>query len=206
MEIESLLTQWRSAESKLYPMVVVNPHQYEANLELVRAMTDDLSDVATTEDLVNAYENGSDLLAAAVARLGASAPRADIGPLLIDAAFQGRYRHLGGERQQAEAARRIAEAGKGPAWVLLAESGDDGPGAATGFRRIEMHLPDGLGVYSYIDIDPSTFLPLYWIETLQLDPATGEFTGNDARPERREFTDRAEWLDALAALKANADS
>jgi hypothetical protein len=204
MEIESLLAQWRSAESKLYPMVVVNPHQYEANLVLVRAMTDDLSDVATPEDLVAAYENGSDLLAAAVERVGATEPRADIGPLLIDAAFQGRYRDLAGEQQQAEAARRIAEVGTGSAWVLLAESADDAS-AATGFRRIEMHLPDGLGVHSYIDIDPSTFLPLYWIETLQLDPATGEFTDKDARPERREFTDRAEWLDALAALKANAD-
>ena len=69
-----------------------------------------------------------------------------------------------------------------------------------------MHVPDGLGVHSYIDIDPSTFLPLYWIETLQLDPATGEFTDKDARPERRQFTDRAEWLDTLAAIKANADS
>lgn len=206
MEIDPLLAQWRSAESKLYPMVVVNPHQYEANLELVRAMTDDLSEVATTEDLVTAYENGSDLLAAAVERVGATAPRADIGPLLIDAAFQGRYRDLPGERQQAEAARRIAEAGKGPAWVLLGESGDDGPGAATGFRRIEMHVPDGFGIHSYTDIDATTFLPLYGIETLPLDPATGEYGGHDARPERREFTDRAEWLAALAALKANADS
>lgn len=205
MEIESLLAQWRSAESKLYPMVVVNPHQYEANLVLVRAMTNDLSDVGTIDDLVTAYDNGSERLAAAVEGLGVSTPRPDIGPLLIDAAFQGRYRDLAGEQQQAEAARRIAEVGTGPAWVLLAESADDAS-AATGFRRIEMHLPDGLGVHSYIDIDPSTFLPLYWIETLQLDPATGEFTDKDARPERRQFTDRAEWLDTLAAIKANADS
>ena len=202
MEVDALLTQWRSAESKLYPMVVVNPHQYEANLELVRAMTLDLSDVAKIEDLVTAYENGSERLAAAAERLGVSAPRADIGPLLIDAAFQGRYRELPGERQQAQAAGRIAAAGKEPAWVLLAESGDDGPGAATGFRRIEMHLPDGFGIHSYTDIDANTFLPLYRIETLQLDPATGEYTGKDARPERSEFTERAEWLEALAAMKA----
>ena len=202
MEVDALLTQWRSAESKLYPMVVMNPHQYEANLELVRAMTVDLSDVAQIEDLVTAYENGSERLASAVERLGVSVPRADIGPLLIDAAFQGRYRELPGERQQARAARRIAAAGKGPAWVLLGETGDDGPGAATGFRRIEMHLPDGFGIHSYTDIDANTFLPLYRIETLQLDPATGDYTGKDARPERREFTERAEWLDALAAIKA----
>ncbi len=206
MEIDTLLAQWRSAEAKLYPMVVVNPHQYEANLELVRAVTNDLSDVRTIDDLVTAYESGNDRLAAAVEGLGVSAPRPDIGPLLIDAAFQGRYRDLAGERQQAEAARRIAEAGAGPAWVLLAESAADDSGAATGFRRIEMHLPDGLGVHSFTDIDASTFLPLYWIETLQLDPATGEFTGNEAFLERRQFSDRVEWVDALAAIRANADS
>ncbi len=202
MEIDALLARWRSAESKLYPMVVVDPRQYEANLELVRAMTNDLSNVTTIEDLVAAYGSGSDQLAAAVERLGVSAPRADIGPLLVDAAFHGRYRELPGERQQAEAARRIAEAGKGPAWVLLAETGDDGPEAATGFSRIEMHLPDGLGVHSYIDIDADTFLPLYGIETLPLDPATGEFAGHDARPERHEFKERTEWLDALETIKA----
>ena len=39
-DIEALFTQWRASEAKLYPMVVVSPHQYEANLRLVRAMTD----------------------------------------------------------------------------------------------------------------------------------------------------------------------
>ena len=101
MEIDTLLAQWRSAEAKLYPMVVVNPHQYEANLELVWAVTNDLSDVRTIDDLVTAYESGNDRLAVAVEGLGVSAPPPDIGPLLIDAAFQGRYRDLAGERQQA---------------------------------------------------------------------------------------------------------
>jgi len=103
-----------------------------------------------------------------------------------------------------EAVRRIAAAGAGPAWVLLGEFGEDGAGVATGFRRIEMRVPDGLGMHSYIDIDATTFLPLYGIEILQLDPDTGEFAGSHARPERQEFTDREEWLAAIKAIKTSS--
>ena len=92
-------------------MVVVNPHQYEKNLSLVRAMTDDLGDVATVGELVDEYERRADLLQAAVNRLDVAMPSPDVAPLLIDSAFQGRHRELPGERQQTEAAGRIAEAG-----------------------------------------------------------------------------------------------
>ncbi|HDH02873.1 MAG TPA: hypothetical protein ENH15_01345 [Actinobacteria bacterium] len=201
MDIDTLLAQWRVSETKLYPMVVVSPHQYEANLSLVRAMTDDLADVTTAQDLIEAYEHRLDRLATAVRRLGAAAPPSAVAPLVIDAAFQGRYRELPSEIQQATAVRQIAEAGKGPAWVLIGEAGDDGPDAATGFRRIEMRVPDGLGMHTYVDIDATTFLPLYGIEVLQLDPTTGEHAEGQARPERTEFADRQVWLTAIAEFK-----
>jgi hypothetical protein len=169
-------------------------------------MTDDLCEVTSVDNLVGEYERGADRLAASVDRLEVAAPSADVVPLLIDAAFQGRYRELPGEHQQADAERRIAEAGDGPAWVTLAEVGDNGPAAATGFRRVEMRVPDALGIHSYIDIDATTFLPLYGIEILQLEPTTGEHLGTDARPERREFTDREEWLAAIAAVKVSVES
>ena len=206
MDIEALLTQWRASEAKLYPIIVVSPHQYEANLSLVRAMTDDLWEVTSVDDLVGEYERRADRLAASVDRLEVAAPSAAVAPLLIDAAFQNRYRELPAEHQQAEAARRIAEAGDGPTWVTLAEAGDDGPAAATGFQRIEMRVPDGLGMHTYVDIDPTTFLPLYGIEILQLEPTTGEHLGTDARPERQQFADREKWLAAIAAVKSSVES
>ena len=205
MDIEPLLAQWRASEAKLYPMIVVSPHQYETNLSLVRAMTDDLSDITTVDGLISEYERRADRLADSVDRLNVPAPSTAVTPLLIDAAFQGRYRELPAEHQQAEAARRIAEAGDGPAWVTLAEAGDDGPAAATGFQRVEMRVPDGLGMHAYVDIDAMTFLPLYWIEILQLEPSTGEYLGT-ARPERREYPDRDEWLAAIAEIKASVES
>lgn len=200
MDLEALLGQWRAAEAKLYPMVVVNPHQYEANLELVRAMTDDLTAITSVDDLVAAYAERHDRLAAAVESLQRPPPSPEVALLLIDAAFSGRYRELSGERAKAEAERRIAQADEG--WITLDETGDESGAGGTGFRRIEMRLPDGLGLHTYIDVDPTTFLPLYGIETLQLDPATGEFAGTNARPDRTEFGDRREWLTAIAAIKA----
>ena len=185
-------------------MIVVSPHQYEVNLTLVRAMTDDLSGITTVDELIAAYEDRAERLAGAVDRLSVAAPTAEVGDLVADAAFQNRYRELPSERQQTDAVRRIAAAGAGPAWVLLGEFGEDGAGVATGFRRIEMRVPDGLGMHSYIDIDATTFLPLYGIEILQLDPDTGEFAGSHARPERQEFTDREEWLAAIKAIKTSS--
>lgn len=202
MDLDALLAQWRAAEAKLYPMVVVNPHQYETNLELVRAMTDDLASVAKADDLVGAYANREARLAAVVTKLGTNPPSPEVGSLLIDAAFYGRYRELPAERARAEAERRIAAAGESTGWITLDETGDESGVSGTGFRRIEMRLPDGLGLHTYIDIDPTTFLPLFGIETLQLDPATGEFAGSQARPDRTEFRERDEWLEAIKTLKA----
>lgn len=182
-------------------MVVVSPHQYEANLRLVRAMTDDLADVTTVEGLIDVYEHRADRLAAAVGRSEVAAPSEVVAPLLMDAAFLGRYREIPAERQQADAAHRIAKAGNGPTWVTLAETGDDGPDAATGFQRVEMRVPDGLGMHTYVDIDASTFLPLYGVEFLQLDPTTGEHVEGQPRPERKAFTDRQEWLTVIAGVK-----
>src|SRR3970040_225848 len=159
-------------------MIVVSPHQYEVNLTLVRAMTDDLSDITTVDDLISAYEHRVDRLAGGGQPPLGAARSAEVGDLVADAACQGRYRELPSERQQSDAVRRIAAAGAGPAWVLLGEFGEDGAGVATGFRRIEMRVPDGLGMHSYIDIDATTFLPLYGIEILQLDPDTGELAGS----------------------------
>jgi len=206
MEMEALLAQWRASEAKLYPMIVVSPHRYEANLSLVRAMTDDLSEVSRVDDLVGEYERRLELLATSVDRLEVAAPSMDVAPLLIDAAFLNRYREIPGEHQQTEAAGRIAEAGDGPAWVELGKAGDDGPSAATGFQHIEMRVPDGLGMYTYIDIDATSYMPLYGIDVLQLDPTTGEQLDTSARPDRRQFMDREEWLVAIAEVRASVES
>jgi len=205
MDVDALLATWRAAEAKLYPMVVVSPHQYEANLTLVRAMTDDLSECATVDDLVAAYAHRDERLTIATRRTQAGKPSPEVAPLLIDAAFQARYRELPAELAQAQAARRIDQAGNMPGWVIIAAAGDEN-GAGTGFSRVEMRLPDGLGMHTYIDIDATTFLPLYGIELLALDPATGEYVGTNARPDRREFTDKAEWRAAVDAIKAGEDA
>ena len=200
-DLESLLRRWRSAESKLYPMIVVNPHQYETNLRLVRAMTDQISHLATVEELIEAYGGRSSMAASTAHGLSLAAPQPEVEGLLVDAAFHARYRALRSELEKAEVDRRIAAAGDGPGWVVLAETGADGATPAPGFRRVEMHLPDGKGLHTYVDLDPSTYGPRYGFEVLRLDPSNGGELPDDAIASRQEFSELTDWERAISEAR-----
>lgn len=182
-------------------MVVVNPHQYETNLRLVRAMSDQMSDLATVEELIEAYDGRSSMAASTADSLSLAAPQPEVEELLVDAAFYVRYRELRSELQKAEVERRIAAAGDGPGWVVLAETGADGSTPAPGFRRVEMHLPDGKGLYTFVDVDPSTYRPRYGVEVLRLDPSSGEELPDDPIASRQEFAELTDWEQAIAEAR-----
>jgi hypothetical protein len=198
--LEPLLQRWRSAESKLYPMVMVDPHRYETHLRLVRELSDGLAGLSTVDELIEAYGGRAGLMARTAHRMSVTI-RDDIGELVVDAAFNSRYRNLVSEIQEAEARRRIREAGDDPGWVVLAETGRDYP-PLPGFRQIEMRLPDGLGIHSYVDADPDTYQPVYGLELLTLDPATGEEVGNGTRATPQEFADPSAWAAAMEQARA----
>ncbi len=179
-------------------MVLVNPDQYETNLRLVRAMTDQMSGLATVEELIEAYGGRSSLAASTAHSLSLGVPQPEVGEVLVDAAFHARYREVLSELEEAEAARRIAAAGDGPGWVVLGETGAEGATPAPGFRRVEMHLPDGKALHTYVDLDPSTHRPNYGVEVLSLDPSSGEELPDGSRGGRREFSERADWESAIA--------
>lgn len=182
-------------------MVVVNPHQYETNLRLVRAMTDQMSDLATVEELMEAYGGRSSMAASTAHGMPLAAPQPEVEGLLVDAAFHARYRELQSELEKAEVERRIAAAGDGPGWVLLAETGADGATPAPGFQRVEMHLPDGKGLYTFVDLDPSTYGPSYGVEVLRLDPSSGEELPDDPIASRQEFSELTDWERAIAEAR-----
>ncbi len=125
--------------------------------------------------------------------------------LVLDAAFQARYRELVAERQQAEAEQRIATAGDEPQWVVLAEAGTARSVPAPGYRRVEMHVPDGTGLHTFVEQDPTTYTPRYGIELLRLDPRTGEHLGSDASGYRDEFEDAGEWMRAVEHVRLADD-
>lgn len=192
---EQLAARWRAAEARLYPVVFVDPPRYELYLRLVRAVADDLAEQTTDEQLARAYEGRSRLLASARQQLSLGGTAID-EDLVLDAAFGARHREMRAAHQRAEAERRIA-AGQSPGWVLIGESGPAGPDPAPGYRRLEMHLPDGMSLHTFIEHDPGTYLPCYGLELLQLDPRTGEFLGATPSADREEFGDRDEWRRAV---------
>lgn len=202
-QLGSLAERWQAAESRLYPVIFADPLRYELYLRLVRAVADALKDRSTAEQLVEAYTGGSALLARAVDELSLEGSSID-EELVVDAAFQVRYRELRAELQQAEAEQRIEAAGSGPQWVVLAETGTAPTVPEPGYRCLEMHVPEGTGLHTFVENDPSTYDARYGIELLRLDPRTGEHLASHESPHREDFEDADEWTRAVEHIH-NAD-
>jgi hypothetical protein len=165
---EDAIAAWRRAEARVYPTVMVDAAMYEQYLTMVRAVADELSDVATEDDLVAAWDERRELASAVVA---AHAPpmRAFMDlDAVRDAAFCHRHREITRSRGKEIARERLEQARRERAeWVVLFD--DVTP---LGSHRLEMHVRSGRGVHASCkrDIDrPAS----YSLEVVQLDPRTG---------------------------------
>jgi hypothetical protein len=165
---EDAIAAWRRAEARVYPSVMVDAAMYEQYLTMVRAVADELSDVATEDDLVTAWEERRELASAVVA---AHAPpmRAFMDlDAVRDAAFCHRHREITRSRGKEIARERLEQARRERAeWVVLFD--DVTP---LGSHRLEMHVRSGRGMHASCkrDIDrPAS----YSLEVVQLDPRTG---------------------------------
>jgi hypothetical protein len=202
--IEELARRWQSAEERLYPIVMVRPEAYEAALVLVRAVVDALAEVAGPEELAARYEDSAQLVADAVRETAVSTGGLDLG-VIAGAAFNIRYRDLLAAAQREQAKQRIrAAAGAGEEWVVLFETGRTEFAPLSPYRRLEMRVADGRGLHASIVPDPSTGDPVYAVEIVQLDPATGDWV-HDAEPPAGPATyqTRSEWDRALADLRGD---
>lgn len=198
-ERERLIGSWQAAEQRLYPIVMVNPEAYARYLALVRSVADELRAATTPEELTAAFDRSAEVVAAAVERTGVSAEGLDLG-LAAGAAFALRYREVVSEVGRASALRRIQEAReRGEGWVIVFESGD--PAGAL-HHRLEMHLSDGAGLRSYVEVDAETGGLRYVAEAMPLDPQTGDRV-SEAPPlaEPETFTDPGAWERAVADLR-----
>jgi hypothetical protein len=200
-----LVERWNLAERHLYPIVMARPDLYERYLALVRAMADDLGDLSTPGALAAAFGE-------AVAQAARSATRSGIPTEGLDldvaagAAFALRYREVKAAAARGAVAARVQEAtAKGKQWVVLQESpGEQAPDpfAAAVSSRVELHVPTGVAIHSFVELDPDTYQPRYGVEAAHLDPASGELARDEepvATP--RTFDDRAAWERAVAALR-----
>ena len=197
---EELSRRWQRAEERLYPVVMVRPDLYELSLRLVRAVADRLALYLSEEALAEAYRGAGELVTQAAREEQIPTSELDLG-LVADAGFSLRRREVVTELHRSEAIRRIQAAReRGQPWTVLYETGSGFPPLP--YRRLEMQVADGAGLHAFIELDPGTGQPVYGLEAVQLDPATGDW-GMDAPQlaERRLLSSRQDWERAIDELR-----
>jgi len=200
-ERDEVLRRWRLGEERLYPVATVRPDLYEAVIGIVRSLADHLERVPDIDALVTTYRTSvrDAELADAGVSLDEVSPEIDLD-LVRDAAYQVRARELT-QRAAAErtetAIRRARAAGETTATLWSEGERELWPP----YRRVEMSLATGRAVSVSVHMDPDTMTPRYVLETLALDPETGEVVSEEPLVPRREFTDPDEWRAAAEELR-----
>lgn len=201
--LRTCLTEWHKAEDKFYGSVLSAPELYMAGIKLVRGIAGVLGEIDNVESLLAAYPDG-----VSINQVEAVGEQLEIAQrdfldyhLARKAAFYLRYQEILETQAKSEIQAKIMEAQDlGEVWVTLYNNEQPGQGV-TFFQRLEMHLPDGLGIYSAIELDWEKGR-VYVVEPLLLDPVTGD-PRRDVRPPdpRQEFTTRQELAVAVTALR-----
>jgi hypothetical protein len=153
--------------------------------------------------LIDAYEEGPELLAQVVQDEMISTEELDMG-LVLGAAFALRYREVLAEKNRRDALQKIADAEeKGDAWVTVYETAELREVPYPPYRSLEMRRSDGVALHIFVELDPETGGPLYGVEVVQLDPRTADWV-QDADPlvDRFTLTDVGEWRRKVDELRA----
>jgi hypothetical protein len=198
-----LLADWKSAEERLYPVVMVRPDLYERSVRMVRAVADELAGCPDLAALVKAWGGAAEIVHRAATEAGFDLEGLDAG-LIAGAAFSMRYRELATAASRAERLGRIrAAAEAGEAWVRVEEIGSKETAGMVPWTWVEMHVPTGAGIRQTLEADPVTGAPRYSLEVVPLDPATGDRlpVPADLVVVEESFTDAAEWMAAVEAKR-----
>ncbi|HYR63895.1 MAG TPA: hypothetical protein VET24_14855 [Actinomycetota bacterium] len=201
--LAELVRRWRVTEQQLYPMILADPVAYQRLVLAVRGLADDLAVVASPEALVEAYASSAPQAAEHLRSVGGPDDPA-AAELVAGAAFALRERELSAAMAADGRARRLAEAARsGAAWVVVQQAGERAMAVFGNYRRLEMHLPEGTGLYSYAESRVETDRPLYVVEKFRLSPVTGTALGE--AEQRWTFEDPVAWNEALDALRHELD-
>jgi hypothetical protein len=190
------LAEWRLAEERLYPMVMVIPESYERVVRLVGATTVELQ--LTCPDLA-ALVAESSRVADRVRRLAAERGIAeDLDFALIgSAACLMRYRQIEAETHREQRIRLIATAvAADQRWVVLVQGVAPTSWPPLPSTTLEMHLASGRALEMTIAVDESSGAPRFGLAEVALVPATGE--RGPAEVTEQAFSDLHEWRAAIA--------
>ena len=202
-----LLSDWKAAEERLYPVVMVRPDLYERSVRLVRAVTDELAGCVDLPALVEAWDSAADIVHRAAADAGLDLDGLDAG-LLAGAGFSMRYRDLAATASRSERLGRIrAAAEAGEAWVRVEEIGSKETAGMMPWTWVETHVPSGAGLRQTMEANPMTGAPVYSLEVVPLDPATGDHLSvpPDVVTVQESFADPTEWMSAVEAKRAQIE-
>ena len=152
----------------MYPSVMVNAELYQQYIQVVRAISDELRDVHSEDDLVRTWHEQRGLGAEIVGKLSPSMAMLMNVDAVRDAAFCNRHREVTREHGKEIARQRLLEARRTRAeWVVLFE--DVTP---FGSHRLEMHVRSGRAIHASARTEP-TGPASYELEVVQLDPSDG---------------------------------
>jgi hypothetical protein len=186
----AVIATWRRAEARVYPSVMVNATLYQQYIGVVRAVVDELGDVRTEDDLLDAWIERREIGSEVVRRLAPSMGMMMDVDAVRDAAFATRHREITREQGKELARRRLEDARmRGDAWVVLFE--DVTP---LGSHKLEMHVRTGRAIHASTRTEPDALSAVYELEIVQLDPQTGAWLLD--RPPimpSRTFRDAEEW-------------
>lgn len=171
----NLQRRWADAERRLYPIAVVDDRRYVQLVETVQAAAELLQVHDTAGELADAWGQAPAIAAEAARRVGIEPAAAEVD-IIAGAAFALRHREVTAAAAEAAARDRIAAAtAAGQEWVVLVDR--HAPGT---HHHVELHLPDGLGLYTYAEPAVDDDGTVFGVDVLLLDAATGSHS--DARP------------------------
>ena len=203
VSIDAARALWAEYEKQLYPMAISDSTGYQQALLAVRALADEMRNVASIEELVSMWPRAGEMLKSVVSTRGVSAwslPQDGVA----GAAFALREREIREHDQHQELQRRIGAACKsGDTWVVLDENGKIDSGLSDPYRCTEMHVASGLAVMSLVQPDPSLGTAIFVVTVIKLDPLTGELL--DADPGIEDWVEHAHQEDFVAHREAVRD-
>ncbi|MDQ1565367.1 MAG: hypothetical protein QOF96_247 [Actinomycetota bacterium] len=202
-----VLSDWKAAEERLYPVVMVRPDLYERAVSMVRVVADELAGCLDLAALVQAWGEAAGIVHRASGEAGLDLEGLDAG-LIAGAGFSMRYRELAGAAARNERLSRIRVAAEaGEAWVRVEEIGSRETAGMVPWSWIEMHVPTGAGLRQTLEADQTTGAPRYSLEVVPLDPATGDRlpTPDDVVAVEESYDDPTEWMAAVEATRAQIE-
>ena len=202
-----LLSDWRAAEERLYPIVMVRPDLYERSVRLVRVVADELVGCLDLAALVEAWGGAAEIVHRAATDAGLDLEGIDAG-LIAGAGFSMRYRELAAGLAHTERLNRIRAArDAGEPWVRVEEIGSRETAGMVPWTWVEMHVPSGAGLRQTLEADQTTGAPRYSFEVVPLDPNTGDrlVVPADVPTAEESFDDPTEWMAAVEAKRAQIE-